>query len=187
MNLIFMGPPGAGKGTQSKIVYTRLGIIQISTGDILREAISNETDLGKKASEYMNRGDLVPDEVVVGIIEQRIQEDDCKNGFVLDGFPRTVGQAEALDKILEKLEKSIDNVIYIDVEDEELIKRLLSRAEIENRADDNLESIKNRLKVFKEKTSPLLEYYKNKGSMHSISGMGSMEDIADRIKENLKR
>lgn len=183
MNLIFLGPPGAGKGTQAKIVEERAGLVQVSTGDMLRAAVRNETELGKKAKEFMDAGDLVPDEVVIGIIEERIQEDDCKNGFILDGFPRTIEQAEALDKILDQINFALDHVVNFQVPDEELVERLLGRAKEEGRTDDNPESIKNRLNVFTEKTQPLIDYYDKTGKLRNIDGVGTVEEIAGRVKE----
>lgn len=182
MQLIFLGPPGAGKGTQAKIFLDRSGIVQISTGDILRDAVGKGTDLGKQAKSFMDKGELVPDSVVIGIIEQRIQQDDCKKGFVLDGFPRTIEQAKALDGILAKLGIQMDHVINFEVPDEELVKRLLGRALEEGRSDDNPESIKNRLQVFKDKTQPLISYYEGKKILRHINGTGATGEIADKVK-----
>jgi adenylate kinase len=182
LQLIFLGPPGAGKGTQAKIFLDRSGIVQISTGDILRAAVSKGTELGKEAKSYMDKGELVPDSVVIGIIEQRIQEADCAKGFVLDGFPRTLEQARALDSILAKLEIELSHVINFAVPDEELVKRLLGRAEQEGRSDDNPESIKNRLQVFKEKTQPLIQYYSDKKILRDINGLGSTAEIAAAVQ-----
>lgn len=182
MQLIFLGPPGAGKGTQAKIFLDRAGIVQISTGDILREAVGKGTELGKQAKSFMDKGELVPDSVVIGIIEQRIQEPDCKKGFILDGFPRTIEQAKALDGILAKLGIQMDHVVNFEVPDEELVKRLLGRAAQEGRSDDNPESIKNRLQVFKDKTQPLISYYGDKKILRQINGMGSTAEIADKVK-----
>lgn len=185
-NLILIGPPGAGKGTQAQILCERYGIVQISTGDILRQAVKDQTELGKKAKEYMDAGDLVPDAVVIGIIEDRIAEPDCKNGFILDGFPRTVEQAEALDSILKEKNLPLKAVINFEVPDEELVKRLLGRAEKEGRADDNIDTIKNRIKVFKEKTAPLIQYYERTGILKNISGVGTVEEISERVRETLE-
>lgn len=182
MQIIFLGPPGAGKGTQAKIFLDRAGIVQISTGDILRAAVAKGTDLGKQAKSFMDKGELVPDSVVIGIIEQRIQEPDCKKGFVLDGFPRTIEQAQALDAILEKLNIGIDHVVNFEVPDDELVKRLLGRAAQEGRSDDNPESIKNRLQIFKDKTQPLISYYEQKKKLRHISGLGTTTEIADKVK-----
>lgn len=182
MQIIFLGPPGAGKGTQAKIFLDRAGIVQISTGDILRAAVANGTELGKQAKSFMDKGELVPDSVVIGIIEQRIQEPDCKKGFVLDGFPRTIDQAQALDGILEKLGLNIDHVVNFEVPDDELVRRLLGRAEQEGRSDDNPESIKNRLQIFKDKTQPLISYYEGKKKLRHIDGLGTTADIAEKVK-----
>ncbi len=181
MVLNFMGPPGAGKGTQAKMVVDRLSIVQISTGDMLREAVKDQTEMGKEAKKHMDAGNLVPDEVVIGIVADRIKKPDCANGFILDGFPRTAAQAEALDELLEKNELKLDHVIYFDVPDDELTERLLDRAKKEGRADDNLETIKNRLQVFKEKTQPLIDYYRTKGNLAEIEGEGSIDGIAEKV------
>ncbi|MDH4263185.1 MAG: adenylate kinase [Spirochaetia bacterium] len=176
-----MGPPGAGKGTQSKTLVDTLSIIQISTGEILRDAVNSETSLGLEAKQYLTQGNLVPDDLVIKIIEERIIHSDCKNGFILDGFPRTVEQAIALEKILSDNGRKLDSVIFIDVPEKELITRLLKRAEIENRVDDNLATIKNRLDVFKKKLEALLEYYKQKGLLKFVDGTGGSDDVSKRI------
>ena len=186
MNLIFLGPPGAGKGTQAKIVQVNLSLVQVSTGDMLREAVDRGTELGKKAKSYMDAGDLVPDEVVVGIIEDRIKEPDCKNGFILDGFPRTIDQAKALDEILARNNMQIDHVVNFTVPDEERVNRLLNRAKEEGRTDDTPDAIKNRLNVFKEKTHPLVEYYEKTGKLRNVDGVGSVDEIAERTRETIK-
>ncbi|MCB1145430.1 MAG: adenylate kinase [Leptospiraceae bacterium] len=182
MNLIFIGPPGAGKGTQAKLVEDRLSIIQISTGDILRAAVAKGSDLGKKAKEYMDAGDLVPDSVVIGIIAERIKEPDCEKGFILDGFPRTMEQARALDEILSAEGLDIHHVVEFVVPEDELVKRLLGRAEQEGRADDNIDSIKNRLKVFNEKTMPVTGYYKDTNKLRKIDGTGTVAEISSRVQ-----
>ncbi len=208
MNLIFLGPPGAGKGTQAKMLIERYSIPQISTGDILRAAVAEETDLGKKAKEYMEAGKLVPDEVVIGIIEQRLKQSDCEKGFILDGFPRTVAQAEALDKVLENMGSKIDHVLSLDVPAEELIKRLTGRrtckncgamyhvifkppksegicdkcgGELYQRSDDNEETVKSRLNVYEQQTRPLIDFYNNKGLVGKIDGQGGIKEIFERI------
>ncbi|AYV55365.1 MULTISPECIES: adenylate kinase [Leptospira] len=184
-NIIFMGPPGAGKGTQAKILCERLSIPQISTGDILREAVKNQTAMGIEAKRYMDAGDLVPDSVVIGIIKDRIREADCKNGFLLDGFPRTVEQADALDALLKGENKSIDKAINLQVPDEELLKRLLSRAEIEGRADDNEATIKNRLDNYNKKTLPLLDFYAAQKKLSQVNGVGTLEEVTSLIQKEL--
>lgn len=181
MNLILLGAPGAGKGTQSQTLVDRLSLKQISTGDILRKAVSEETALGLKAREFMDSGNLVPDDVMIGIISERINKPDCQNGIILDGFPRTVEQARALDSMLEKLVKKLDAVVYFDVPESELIARMLSRSAKENRSDDNMQTIQNRLQVFKEKTGQLIGYYQEKGKLISLDGTGTPEAVQSRL------
>jgi len=184
--LIFMGPPGAGKGTQAKIICENYKIPQISTGEILRASIQKGTEMGLQAKKFMDAGDLVPDEVVIGIIKERLAEADCKGGFLLDGFPRTIEQAKALDVLLKSMNLQLDAVINISVPDEELLNRLLERAKIEGRSDDNEETIKNRLNNYNQKTFPLIEYYRKAGILKEINGVGSVEQITALIKEGLK-
>ncbi|WP_036090132.1 adenylate kinase [Leptospira sp. WS58.C1] len=180
-----MGPPGAGKGTQAKILCDTLGIPQISTGDILRAAVKNGTQMGLEAKKYMDAGDLVPDSVVIGIIKDRLVEPDCKNGFLLDGFPRTVEQAEALDKILNSEGLKIKRAINLEVPDEELLQRLLKRAEIEGRSDDNETTIKSRLETYNKKTLPLLDYYAAKGNLSRVNGVGNLDTVTKLIEKEL--
>lgn len=184
MNLILFGPPGAGKGTQAAMLTKRHGWPQLSTGDMLRAAVAAQTEIGKRAKEIMERGDLVPDEVVVGIISDRIDEPDCKNGFILDGFPRTIPQAEALDNLLAEKKLSLDLVLEIRVNDEILIGRIENRIAESNetRADDNVETLKNRLKVYHEQTAPLLPYYDKKGKLKAVDGLQSIEDVNAQIE-----
>ena len=213
MDLIFLGPPGAGKGTQAKMLVERYGIPQVSTGDILRAAVAEGTELGKKAKEYMEAGKLVPDEVVIGIIEERLKQSDCEKGFILDGFPRTVPQAEALDKVLEKMGRKIDHVLTLDVPEEELIKRLTGRrtckkcgamyhtifnppkvegvcdkcgGELYQRPDDNEETVRSRLSVYEQQTSPLIDFYEKKGLVRKIDGRGEIKEIFDQIVKILE-
>jgi adenylate kinase len=208
MRLILLGPPGAGKGTQAVKLVDKYGIPQISTGDILRAAVKAGTDLGKEAQSYMNKGDLVPDSIVVGIIRERLQENDCAKGYILDGFPRTVPQADELKKALGEMGQSIDSVLSIVVADEELVRRLTGRRTCKEcgagfhimykkpkqdgicdqcngpliqRDDDKEETIKNRLSVYNDSTEPLIAYYKNEGSLVNIEGTGSIDDIFGRI------
>lgn len=180
-----MGPPGAGKGTQAKILCDTLGIPQISTGDILRAAVKNGTQMGLEAKKYMDAGDLVPDSVVIGIIKDRLVEPDCKNGFLLDGFPRTVEQADALDKILNSEGLRIKRAINLEVPDEELLQRLLKRAEIEGRSDDNETTIKSRLETYNKKTLPLLDYYAAKGNLSRVNGVGNLDTVTKLIEKEL--
>ncbi|PJZ69130.1 adenylate kinase [Leptospira perolatii] len=183
--IIFMGPPGAGKGTQAKILCDSLQIPQVSTGDILREAVKNGTQMGLEAKRYMDAGDLVPDSVVIGIIKDRIAEPDCKSGFLLDGFPRTVQQAEALDDLLKSTGKEIKKAINLEVPDNELLQRLLKRAEIEGRSDDNEATIKSRLETYNKKTLPLLDYYSAKGKLSRVNGVGNLEQVTKLIEKEL--
>ncbi len=183
MKAILFGPPGGGKGTQAKFLVDKYGIPHISTGDILRAAVKEGTAMGEKAQSFMSKGELVPDDVIIGIIEDRIQQDDCKKGFLLDGFPRTIPQGEALDSMLDKIGAGIDHVLSIDVNDKELVDRLLGRAKIEGRADDNEETIKNRIKVYKDQTLPLKDYYQKKNVLREIDGIGAIEDITGRISK----
>ncbi|TGN03168.1 adenylate kinase [Leptospira dzoumogneensis] len=184
-SIIFMGPPGAGKGTQAKILCDTLGIPQISTGDILRAAVKNGTQMGLEAKKYMDAGDLVPDSVVIGIIKDRLVEPDCKNGFLLDGFPRTVEQADALDKILSTEGLKIKRAINLEVPDQELLERLLKRAEIEGRSDDNETTIKSRLETYNKKTLPLLDYYAAKGNLSRVNGVGNLDTVTKLIEKEL--
>lgn len=173
MRIVFLGPPGAGKGTQAEIISKKLNLRKISTGDILRSEMEKETELGKIAKSYMEKGELVPDEVMIKIIENNIKN---LNGFILDGFPRTLNQAIELEKITK-----IDKVIYLNVPDDEIKKRLLNRG----RLDDKPEVIENRIKVYREQTQPLIEFYKNKGILYEIDGIGAIEEITKRIEEIL--
>jgi adenylate kinase len=214
MNLILLGPPGAGKGTQAQMISERYHIPQISTGDILRKAVKENTSLGVKAREFMEKGQLVPDEIVIGIVEERIRESDCSRGFILDGFPRTRKQAEALQTILGKIGKSIHHVINIEVEAEELVRRLSGRRTCKNcgamfhlvfnppkregicdrcggdlyqREDDKEETIRVRLKEYERQTAPLIEYYQAKRALRSIQGVGNKEQIFAEISNILDK
>lgn len=210
MNLILLGPPGAGKGTQAKRISSEMNIPHISTGDIFRENLKKETELGKLAKTYMDKGLLVPDSVVIDIVADRLEKDDCKNGFLLDGFPRTVEQADALKKVLAENNSKVDAALNIEVENEELLIRLTGRrvckkcgesfhikfqapkvegvcdkcgGELFQRDDDSLETAENRLKVYGEQTAPLINYYKNEGTLFDIDGAQDVEDVfADIVK-----
>lgn len=185
--LLLLGPPGAGKGTQAQILVDRLGIPQISTGDMLRAAVAAGTPVGKEARSYMDAGKLVPDEVVVGVAEERLRQDDARRGFILDGFPRTVAQAEALDALLSRLGSHLERCVSITVEEDELVKRLLRRAEIEGRSDDNESTIRTRMREYEEKTAPLVAYYRDHGVLAEVDGQGSVDEIAERIQQALDR
>lgn len=206
MNIIFLGPPGAGKGTQAQIVCQRLGIPQVSTGDMLRAAIAAGTEMGRKAKEYMDQGQLVPDEVVIGIVKDRLADPDCQKGYILDGFPRTVEQAKALSTFAK-----IDVAINLDVPDDVLVKRLSGRrvcplcgapyhvdrlngetvcradgTPLIQRDDDKAETVLNRLAVYHQKTAPLIDHYREAGLLKNIGGGLSMEEISEEIFRTLE-
>jgi len=208
-----MGPPGVGKGTQAKMLSDKFGIPKISTGDILRDAIHKGADLGLKAKAYMDNGQLVPDDVVIGIVEERLKEKDCTNGWILDGFPRTLPQAQALDDMLKRIGMSIDHVMNIEVGEEEVIRRLSGRRSCENcqavyniyfnkpqreglcdicggrlfqRSDDREEIVRERFRVYKEKTEPLISYYREQGILQKIYGDGDIEHVFETICSRLQ-
>ncbi len=177
LNLILMGPPGAGKGTQAKRLVERFSIPQIATGDILREAVASGSDVGKRAKAIMDSGELVPGEIVIQIVRERLTQADCEPGFILDGFPRTGEQADALDGILKDLKREPVKVLALDVPDEELRRRILSRGE--GRADDNEETVNKRLDVYRRDTEPVLSHYE--GSVTKVPGGGTMDEITGRL------
>ena len=203
MRLVLLGPPGAGKGTQAKFIVDQYGIPQISTGDILRAAVANQTKLGLEAKKFMDAGQLVPDEVVNGLVAERLAEKDCEKGFIMDGFPRTVVQAEVLDGILTKLGKKIETVIALHVPDEDIIERITGRRtskvtgniyhitfnppvdekeeDLVQRADDTKEVVEKRLKTYHEQTASVLEYYKAQNKVKEIDGTKAMEKITEEI------
>jgi adenylate kinase len=176
-NLILMGPPGAGKGTQAQFLVERLGIPQISTGDMLREAVASGSAIGRTAKEIMARGDLVPDAVVIEIVRQRLGRPDCQPGFLLDGFPRTVEQAAALDALLRELGLAAVRVVVLEVPEAELVRRILSRGE--GRADDNEVTVRKRLEVYRSSTEPVIRHYG--AAVRRIDGLGSVQEIRERI------
>lgn len=181
MRLILMGPPGAGKGTQAKVISARLGVPAISTGDIFRANVSQETPLGLEAKRYMDAGDYVPDEVTNGMVRDRLGQDDARRGFLLDGYPRTVAQVEELDSMLADAGTSLDAVVVLTVDDEELIQRLLHRAETEGRTDDTEDVIRHRQDVYNEQTAPLLAVYAERGLLVEVDGMGVVDEVSERI------
>lgn len=212
MRLVLLGAPGAGKGTQAKILVEKYGIPQISTGDLLRAAVAAGTTLGKEAKSYMDKGELVPDSVVLGMVEERLKQDDCKKGYILDGFPRNTKQAEALDKMLSSLNMSLTAALSVDVPFDDLMKRLTGRrtckacgqmyniyfnppkkdgvcdkcgGELFQRDDDKEETIKKRLEVYNAQTAPLIDYYRSKGILKSVVGTGSIEDIFKKVCDAL--
>lgn len=214
MKLILLGPPGAGKGTQAKILQERFGIIQLSTGDMLRAAVAADTELGQKAKGLMEAGELVPDDLIVSMISERIQQDDCKGGFILDGFPRTVGQAEALDVMLDKKGVMIDAVIELRVDDDALIERISNRftckscgqgynkifqkpiedgvcdkcgsTEFVFRTDDNEKTVASRLTTYHDQTAPLLPYYQGKNVLYSVDAMVDIDQVTKAIAVHLQ-
>jgi len=181
-NIVLFGPPGAGKGTQSKFLMQRYGLEHLSTGDLLRAEIQAETPLGLQAQELMSAGELVPDDVVVGMIRNRLQDDPRSKGFIFDGFPRTRAQAEALDSTLVKLGSSITLMLALEVEEEELVKRLLGRGATSGRPDDKSEEVvRKRIREYEQKTAPLKEFYDRQGKLRRINGMGSIDEITGRL------
>ena len=181
MRLILMGPPGAGKGTQAKVVAERLAVPAISTGDIFRANVSAGTPLGVEAKRFMDAGDYVPDEVTNGMVRDRLAEDDAAKGFLLDGYPRTVAQVDELDSMLAAAGTSIDAVVVLTVEFEEVVQRLLSRAQSEGRTDDTEDVIRHRQEVYAEQTAPLLEVYASRGLLLEVDGMGEVDEVTERI------
>ncbi|WP_028472790.1 adenylate kinase [Nocardioides alkalitolerans] len=181
MRLIIMGPPGAGKGTQAKVVADRFGIPAISTGDIFRANVSQGTPLGVEAKRYMDAGDYVPDSVTNAMVRDRIAEDDCVPGFLLDGYPRTVAQVEELDGMLAAAGDSLDAVLVLTVDDDELVKRLVHRAETDGRSDDTEDVIRHRQDVYNEQTAPLIKVYAERGLLVEVDGMGEVTDVTQRI------
>lgn len=187
MRIVLLGPPGAGKGTQAESIVGKYSVLHLSTGDMLRSAVRNQTDLGMKAKDVMARGELVPDELLVTVVEERISESDAERGFVLDGFPRTLGQAEAFDTYLEVNALNLDHVVELRIEEEVLLNRVVARARqaMERgqavRADDNAEALKIRLDAYYKETAPLVEYYRSKKVLRSIDGLQSIEDVTSDI------
>jgi len=213
MQAILLGPPGAGKGTQAKMLTERYGVPQVSTGDILRAAVAAGTPLGKEAKAYMDRGALVPDEVVIGIVRDRLGEPDCRKGYLLDGFPRTVAQAEALSRMLKKLGAPLPRVASLEVGEEELVKRLSGRrtcpacgelfhveshpprvegicdkcgGRLIQREDDREETIRRRLQVYRKETEPLIGYYQNQGLLKTVNGLGEAGEVFARVSRALE-
>ena len=212
MRMILVGPPGAGKGTQAKRITERLNIPQISTGDMFRAAVKDGTEMGLKAKEYMDKGALIPDEVVIGVVKERVEKPDCIGGFILDGFPRTLDQARALDSLLKDMGEGIDHVVVIDVPDDDLVRRLSGRrtcrscgymyhvefnppkkpgicdkcgGELYQRDDDKEDTIRNRLKTYHAQTEPIIDFYSKKGLVRKIDGTGSMKEVEEEIKRKI--
>lgn len=214
MRLVLLGAPGAGKGTQAKKLIEKYNIPQISTGDILRKAVADGTPLGKEAKSFMDKGELVPDSVVIGLVKERLAQDDCKKGYILDGFPRNTSQAETLDKVLSGMNASLDVALSVDVDKDDLMKRLTGRrtckgcqqmyniyfspskvdgkcdkcgGELYQRDDDKEATIKNRLDVYEKATAPLIDYYSKKGILKSVMGVGDIDQIFSKICSILEK
>lgn len=214
MNLILFGPPGAGKGTQAQFLVDKYKIPQISTGDMLRAAVKNKTPLGMKAQEIMQQGGLVSDDIVLGLVEERLGQNDCLSGFILDGFPRTIPQAESLTALITRMGRTIDHVLSLEVDNEEIVKRLSGRrscsscgkgyhliydaprnadtcdvctSNLIQRDDDKEDTVRNRLTVYDDQTAPLKGYYSNLGLLRTIPGMGKISDVQQRITAELER
>lgn len=182
LNLILFGPPGSGKGTQAAKLVEKYNLVHISTGDLFRYEMGNNTPLGIKAKEYINQGQLVPDEVTIGMLTNKVEKHLDAKGFILDGFPRTVAQAEALDALLASKGTSVSILVELNVPEEEVTKRILSRGETSGRADDkNIETIKNRFVEYKEKTAPVASFYATTGKTQLVDGLGTIEEIFDRV------
>ena len=185
MRLILMGPPGAGKGTQAKFVADHFGIPAISTGDIFRANVSQGTPLGVEAQRYMDAGDYVPDEVTNRMVRNRIDEPDADPGFLLDGYPRTLAQVEELDGMISFTGHSLDAVVVLTVDEDEIVDRLIQRAQVEGRADDTEDVIRKRQQIYTEQTEPLIEGYRGRGILIEVDGMGEVDDVTQRIFEAL--
>jgi adenylate kinase len=187
VRLVFLGPPGAGKGTQARELAREWGVAHIATGDMLRDAIAAGTPLGREAKGYYDRGELVPDALVIGMLGERLQASDAARGFILDGFPRTIAQAEALERLLKDLGHDVDRVVFFDVSQPELLRRLSARRAVEGRADDNEATVRNRLNVYATQTEPLLQHYRNRSRLVAVSGEGPIESIRAAIRQVLAR
>ncbi|MDD2797901.1 MAG: adenylate kinase [Bacteroidales bacterium] len=181
LNLVIFGAPGSGKGTQSDLLSEKYGLFHISTGDVLREKIKNQTELGKKAEEIISKGQLIPDELMIDILLKVMSDQPEAKGFIFDGFPRTLPQAEALSEMLQKNDNDIAAVIALTVDENELVNRLLKRGEVSGRTDDNLETIQKRLTVYRNQTEPLIGFYKQVGIFHGIDGIGTIDHISGQI------
>jgi adenylate kinase len=185
LNIVIFGAPGCGKGTQSELIIEKYQLYHISTGNVLRKEMENQTELGKLAMEYVHNGRLVPDDLIIKMLAEILESNPKVKGFIFDGFPRTLAQGEALDQLLRDIDNSITAVLNLDVEEEILVERLLKRGETQGRSDDNSETIRKRLEVYKTQTKPLIAYYKKQGKLFSVKGNKSVEDVFEHIKEIL--
>lgn len=185
MNVILLGPPGCGKGTQGALLANELGAPRVSTGDLLRAAVRDGTPLGRKAKGFMDQGLLVPDDVVLGLIGEVLASPEAKRGIVMDGFPRTTAQADAVADLLARRGTQVDAVVSLDVPDVELVHRLHGRAAQESRSDDSPDAVNQRLKVYREQTAPLIAYYQKRGKLRDVPGTGTVEEVARRVRKAL--
>jgi adenylate kinase len=185
MNLILLGPPGAGKGTQAKRLEEKFGVKQLSTGDMLRAAVASGSEIGREAKAVMDAGQLVSDAIIVRMISERVDEPDCRKGFILDGFPRNVPQAAALDDMLAQKGLKIDHVIEFQVDEERMIDRILKRAAEEGRSDDNEDTLRKRMAVYREQTAPIIPHYQGKGALKTVDGMQPMADVTADLEKIL--
>ena len=183
MNIILLGPPGSGKGTQGSRLAEHLGIPKISTGELLRQAVKDGTELGRRAASFMERGLLVPDDVILGLIGEVLRSGTAAHGVIMDGFPRTTAQAQAVDGLLDARGVHVDHVIVLEVPEEELVTRMMGRARLEGRADDTPEAIRKRFAVYREQTAPLIAYYEEQHVVRPVIGTGSIEEIQHRMQE----
>jgi adenylate kinase len=181
MRIVLLGAPGSGKGTQAQLMKDRLGVPHISTGALLREAAERGTELGIQAKSIIDRGELVPDEIMSDMVEERLSQSDVANGFILDGYPRNLSQAESLDAVLERLGTPADDAIQLDVNPEHIIKRIAKRATQEGRSDDNEDVVRNRMRIYHEQTAPVIEYYAKRGLITHVLGDGTVEEVLERI------
>jgi len=181
--VILMGPPGSGKGTQAEVLADRLGIPIISTGDIFRASVAGGTELGREAQQYLDAGEYVPDELTNAMVRERLAEDDTRSGFLLDGYPRTLDQVAVLDELLAAQDRRLDAVVELEVDPDELVQRLLRRAELEHRSDDTEDVVRRRLQVYTEQTLPLIELYAERGLVIPVDGAGELDEVSQRILE----
>lgn len=182
MRIVLLGAPGSGKGTQAALMVEDLKLPHISTGDLLRAAVAAGSELGKKAKAVMDRGELVSDDIMLGLIEERLAQDDVKPGFILDGYPRNIAQAEALDELLDRIGQPVDEALQIDVDPEMVVARIAKRAAQEGRSDDTEEVVRNRLKIYAEQTAPVIDYYARKGILSRVLGEGTIEEVFQRVR-----